>query len=373
MIQTDELSPELKNGLLRGYADASIEANLALRPQFISNDPAAGRKVLVDLENELRHCDQFAMSVAFVTMGGITPLLQTLKELEERKIPGKILTTDYLTFSDPKALEKLASLKNLEVRMYRIREKDGFHTKGYLFREGEIYRMIIGSSNMTQSAITTNKEWNTKLVGLKDGEVIADVLREFQVLWDAPETMRYEDFIEVYRRQYKEAKLIRLKQKEILRQHEIAAGEDIVSLAGYRLEPNSMQLQFIDALKELKKAGKRKALLISATGTGKTYAAAFAMRELHQKRVLFLVHREQIDAQAMESFRRVLGSGVSYGILSGNRKDTDADYIFATVQTMARDETLRAFDPHAFDTIIIDDDAIITLTRRSPETKAFAA
>ena len=201
MIQTDELSPELKNGLLRGYADASIEANLALRPQFISNDPAAGRKVLVDLENELRHCDQFAMSVAFVTMGGITPLLQTLKELEERKIPGKILTTDYLTFSDPKALEKLASLKNLEVRMYRIREKDGFHTKGYLFREGEIYRMIIGSSNMTQSAITTNKEWNTKLVGLKDGEVIADVLREFQVLWDAPETMRYEDFIEVYRRQ----------------------------------------------------------------------------------------------------------------------------------------------------------------------------
>jgi len=355
MIQTDELSPELKNGLLRGYADASIEANLALRPQFISNDPAAGRKVLVDLENELRHCDQFAMSVAFVTMGGITPLLQTLKELEERKIPGKILTTDYLTFSDPKALEKLASLKNLEVRMYRIREKDGFHTKGYLFREGEIYRMIIGSSNMTQSAITTNKEWNTKLVGLKDGEVIADVLREFQVLWDAPETMRYEDFIEVYRRQYKEAKLIRLKQKEILRQHEIAAGEDIVSLAGYRLEPNSMQLQFIDALKELKKAGKRKALLISATGTGKTYAAAFAMRELHQKRVLFLVHREQIDAQAMESFRRVLGSGVSYGILSGNRKDTDADYIFATVQTMARDETLRAFDPHAFDTIVIDE------------------
>ena len=73
-------SSELKNGLLRGYADASIEANLALRPQFIFNDPAAGRKVLVDLENELRRCDRFAMSVAFITMGGITPLLQTLKK-----------------------------------------------------------------------------------------------------------------------------------------------------------------------------------------------------------------------------------------------------------------------------------------------------
>ncbi|MEE8896898.1 MAG: DEAD/DEAH box helicase family protein [Eubacteriales bacterium] len=365
MTQMDDFSFELKNGLLRGYADASIEANLALRPQFISNDLAAGRKVLVDLENELRHCDQFAMSVAFITKGGITPLLQTLKELEERNIPGRILTTDYLTFSDPEALEKLASLTNLEVRMYRIREKTGFHTKGYLFREGEIYRMIIGSSNMTQSAITTNKEWNTKLVGLKDGEVIGDVLREFRELWDAPETMRYDDFIGDYRRQYKEAKLIRLKQKEILRQHEIAAHEDVVSLAGYRLEPNSMQLQFIDALKDLKKAGKRRALLISATGTGKTYAAAFAMRELHQKRVLFLVHREQIDAQAMESFRRVLGSSVTYGILSGNQKDTQADYIFATVQTLSRDETLHAFDPHDFDTIIIDDCEIIGLHRKA--------
>ncbi|MDD5859274.1 MAG: hypothetical protein PUC99_02910 [Eubacteriales bacterium] len=81
-------SSELKNGLLRGYADASIEANLALRPQFIFNDPAAGRKVLVDLENELRRCDRFAMSVAFVTMGGITPLLQTLKDL---KRAGKLM------------------------------------------------------------------------------------------------------------------------------------------------------------------------------------------------------------------------------------------------------------------------------------------
>ncbi|MCC6094411.1 MAG: DEAD/DEAH box helicase [Eubacterium sp.] len=349
------VSEELKNGLLRGYTDASIEANLALSPQFVSNDPESGRKVLVDIEDELRHCDQFAMSVAFVTTGGITPLLQTLRELEERNIPGKILTTDYLMFSDPQALEKLSNLRNIEVRMYRVLEKAGFHTKGYLFREGEIYRMIIGSSNMTLSAVTINKEWNTKLVGLKDGAVINSVLHEFRELWDAPETLRYEDFIDDYRQQFQEAKLLRRKQKEILRQHKIATDDDVVELQSYKLEPNSMQIKFIESLKNLKSAGEKKALLISATATGKTLAAAFAMRELQQRHVLFLVHREQIDKQAVKSFQRVLGKNVTYGILSGNEKNFHADYIFATVQTLVKDEILHSFKPDEFDSIIIDE------------------
>ena len=77
------------------------------------------------------------------------PLLQTLKELEQKNIPGKILTTDYLMFSDPEALSKLVSLKNIELRMFCTdSETGGFHTKGYIFKREEIYRIIIGSSNM---------------------------------------------------------------------------------------------------------------------------------------------------------------------------------------------------------------------------------
>ena len=105
---------EIDNGLKTAYVDSQWNSNLAYRPEFLSNDYKRGRKVLSSIEEELKKCDEFCISVAFITMSGITPLLQIFKELEEKNIPGKILTTDYLTFSDPKALEKLHSLKNIQ-------------------------------------------------------------------------------------------------------------------------------------------------------------------------------------------------------------------------------------------------------------------
>ena len=111
--------------------------------------------------------------MAFITMGGITPLLQTLKELEKKGIPGEILTTNYLNFSEPAALEKLHGLKNIVMKMYDVEAAgNGFHTKGYIFRKEEIYRIIIGSSNITSAALTKNHEWNTKFVFLKVQEKI---------------------------------------------------------------------------------------------------------------------------------------------------------------------------------------------------------
>ena len=82
-----------------------------------------------------------------------------------RGIPGEILTTNYLTFSEPRALEKLNSLSNITLKMFDTEEAaEGFHTKGYIFRKDEIYRIIIGSSNITSAALTSNREWNTKLI-----------------------------------------------------------------------------------------------------------------------------------------------------------------------------------------------------------------
>lgn len=104
---------ELKKGLNTAFIDATQNSNLAYRPQFVYNDNEKGQKVFSAIEDELRHCDEFAISVAFITRGGITPLLQTLKELEHKGIKGRILTTDYLCFSDPSALDTLAGLSNV--------------------------------------------------------------------------------------------------------------------------------------------------------------------------------------------------------------------------------------------------------------------
>lgn len=152
---------ELQNGLRVAYIDGSVAANQAYKPGFVSNNPEEGKKVISSIEEELLRCEQFQISVAFITMGGVTPLLQTLKELEEKGIPGQILTTNYLNFSEPKALEKLNGLKNITLKMYDVETaQEGFHTKGYIFKKEEIYRIILGSSNMTAAALTVNKEWN---------------------------------------------------------------------------------------------------------------------------------------------------------------------------------------------------------------------
>lgn len=100
---------ELYSGYKTAYIDSSLASNVAYRPQFISNNYKEGKKVLAYVEDELLVCDHFRISVAFITMGGITPLLQTLKELERRGISGEILTTNYLNFSEPEALQKLHS------------------------------------------------------------------------------------------------------------------------------------------------------------------------------------------------------------------------------------------------------------------------
>ena len=339
----------LEQGLTQAFVNGRNTSNLAYKPEFVSNDYTQGKKVISSIETELKKCDEFFISVAFITLGGITPLLQVLKDLEAKNIPGKILTTDYLTFSDPKALEKLAQLKNIEIKMYRTKNHDeGFHTKGYIFRQEEMYRIIIGSSNMTMSALTKNKEWNTKLVATEQGEFTKEVLNEFKMLWNSPNSLEFDEFIDDYKEEYRRNKIID-KQKKIARE------EEIPSLETYKLQPNSMQVGFINELEKIYNEGKDKALLISATGTGKTYASAFAMRELGFKKVLFLVHRNQIAKQAMKSYRKVFGGTVTTGQVTGKHADYDKDYIFATVQTISKLENLQRFEPDHFDAIVVDE------------------
>lgn len=347
---------QLQEGLTTAYIDGTAAANLAYKPAFVSNNPEEGKKVISVIEDELMKCDQFQISVAFITMGGITPLLQTLKELEKRQIPGQILTTNYLNFSEPRALKKLQELSNVTLKMYDVDRADlGFHTKGYIFKKEEIYRIIIGSSNITSAALTKNKEWNTKIVSTEQGEITMEIVKEFHQLWDSKYALFYDDFYENYKQKYEIIK----KQREIAKQDEISSTEK------YKLEPNSMQVGFITNLRRIVDAGENRALLISATGTGKMYASAFAMRELGFKRVLFLVHRSTLAKQVLTSFRKVFEDKKSMGIVGAGYSDYEADYIFAMVETLHKADNLRKFD-----CIVLDEYDIIGQVKRRPILKA---
>ena len=336
----------VRDGLETAYIDGNIVSEISYKPGFVSNNHREGKKVISVIESELLKCDKFQISVAFITLGGVTPLLQTLKELERKGVPGEILTSNYLDFSEPLALEKLHSLKNIKIRMYDTRfANNGFHTKGYIFREEEIYRIIIGSSNITSAALTTNREWNTKLVSTAQGEMTEDILREFDELWNSEYALDYDVFYEEYKQRYD---IIKAQRK-------IASEGNVTSLERYKLKPNSMQVRFIANLKAILENDEKRALLISATGTGKTYASAFAMRELGFKRVLFLVHRASLAVQAKKSYQRVFGSTISVGLVGAGYHEYDRDYIFATVETLNRDEHLQMYDPAEFDCIILDE------------------
>lgn len=337
---------QIEEGARTAFIDSSYYSNLAFRPQFVSNNHKEGKKVISLIEDELMICGSFQISVAFITMGGITPLLQTFKELEKRGIPGEILTTNYLNFSEPDALEKLSGLKNITLKMYDVEAAgEGFHTKGYIFKKDEIYRIIIGSSNITSAALTSNREWNTRIVSTERGEYVQEILIEFNELWNSKYTLNFDEFFELYKERYKIVK----KQREIARQ------EEIPSVEKYKLTPNNMQVGFIANLRKILDRGEERALLISATGTGKTYASAFAMRELGFKRVLFLVHRGQLAKQTKKSYERVFDKSVSMGLVGAGHNDYDKDYVFATVQTLNRDTHLFQYQPDAFDCIILDE------------------
>lgn len=336
----------MKEGFATAYIDGSVASEIIYRPQFISNDHKQGKKVLSSIEDELLSCDQFQISVAFITLGGITPLLQTLRELEAKGIKGEILTTNYLNFSEPRALKKLNDFSNITLKMYDVdAAEEGFHTKGYIFKKEEIYRIIIGSSNITRTALTTNREWNTRLISTEEGEVAKNVIDEFRELWNSKYTLIFDDFYEKYKEKY----------QIIKEQRKIASQEAIPSIEQYRLQPNSMQIEFITNLRKILESGQKRALLISATGTGKTYASAFALRELEFKRVLFLVHRGQIAKQALESYRKVFSSNIYMGMVTGKYQKYDADFIFATMQTLSKDEVLKKYSKDAFDAIVIDE------------------
>ena len=341
-----EIVNEIKQGFETAYIDGTVVSNLEYKPSFISNNPSDGKKVISSIDEELLRCEKFQISVAFITMGGLTPLLQTLKELEQRQIPGEILTTNYLNFSEPMALEKLNQLNNIKIKMYDVESSiDGFHTKGYIFKKSEIYRIILGSSNITGAALTSNIEWNAKIISTENGEIANQIVNEFNDLWNSKYSLEFDEFYEIYKARY-----------EIIKHQREEAKKDLIpSFEKYTLKPNSMQEEFIVNLRKIMEKGEKRALLISATGTGKTYASAFAMRESGFKRVLFIVHRAQLAKQAKKSFEKVFNKSISMGIVGDGKHEYDRDFVFAMVETLNRDEHLFKYEKNTFDCIILDE------------------
>ena len=159
---------------MQNTAGGNINSSV-LQPKFIFNDYNSGFNLLTELQKELISCEEFYFSVAFITQSGLICLKEVLAHLNKKNIKGCILTTDYLCFTEPKALRELQQFANLEIRIYT---QGNFHTKGYIFRHADYYSLIIGSSNLTQGALKANKEWNLKVSSTEQEAFCRDTLQE---------------------------------------------------------------------------------------------------------------------------------------------------------------------------------------------------
>ncbi|MGL6120997.1 MAG: phospholipase D-like domain-containing protein, partial [Fusobacteriaceae bacterium] len=151
---------ELLESLKTGFIDKTILSKDEYKPQILINNKQKNIKVLTTIERELKNCDEFWFSVAFVTKSGVATLINTFEQLKNKGIRGKILVSQYLNFTEPEALKTLLKFENIELK---IAVKNDYHAKGYLFKKNENYNLIIGSSNFTATAFSTNTEWNLKV------------------------------------------------------------------------------------------------------------------------------------------------------------------------------------------------------------------
>lgn len=339
MQTQDYLAQELQQSLASALIDDKINSLPDLQPQIIYNDYNNGSNLLVELLQELQTCKRFYFAIAFITQSGLICLKECLKLLQEKNITGDILTTDYLYFNQPKALQELQQYPNLNIRIYT---KENFHIKGYIFEQNDYYTLIVGSNNLTQTALKANKEWSLKINSLANGALINNTLSQFQQMWQ--EAMPLTN---IWLKQYatKYHSLQKLKRQFATAQENISTND---------ITPNKMQQEALKALEKLQQDNKHKALLISATGTGKTYLSAFAVKKANPKRLLFLAHREQILKQACKTFAKIIPD-IQYGILSANHKDFHKPYLFATINMLSKEENLTQFAPTHFDYIIIDE------------------
>lgn len=326
--------------------------------QFIANKN--DRTFFDSLASNLKNCSAFKMSVAFISWGGIQNFFPMLDDLEKRNIKGQILTTTYKDFTTPEVLEKLHTYKNIELKIYVPNtDKDGFHTKGYLFQKDNNWTILIGSSNITHRALRTNQEWNvleSEDLQQNDepGSFSKSVLEEFEELWNSPFAEEYsDDFLIAYRDYLVKNKNHQNQIKEA-RKHTFFAYKHHKNTNDEVIKPNRMQQEAIANLAKFRNAGIKKALAIAATGSGKTFMACFDVMQFKPKHMLFIVHRDNILQKSCESFKQILLEDDSnFGFYNGSEKIPESKYVFASTNTLIRH--YQEFDKNEFDYIILDE------------------
>ncbi|MGG7176393.1 DEAD/DEAH box helicase family protein [Clostridium paraputrificum] len=323
-----------------------VEKEIALEGNSLSNVITGGDKnyLYYRLKESFKNAQKIDIIVSFLMESGVKLILKDLKAALDRGVEIRILTGNYLKITQPQALYLLKrELKNkIDLRFYNVPNKS-FHPKAYMFHglvDSEIY---VGSSNISYGALTNSIEWNYRFLESQNKE-------DYDTFYNTFEDLFYNHSLEIT------DEVLRDYSKSWTRPNvykDIEEKEEESKVKGI-FEPRGAQIEAIYSLEQAREEGLDKALVVAATGIGKTYLAAFD--SLKYKRVLFVAHREEIIKQAAQSFKNVR-KNEEVGFFYGNTKDTDKDLIFALVQTLGKSDYLKDeyFPRDYFDYIVVDE------------------
>lgn len=311
----------------------------------------------------MRHASGIYVMTSFIMQSGVRLLAPHLKSAIDRGAEVKVLAGDYLFVTQPEGLRLLCGIDNrIEARLWRSRGTS-FHPKAYLFDydfgEG---LLIVGSSNFSMSAMKMGMEWNLAMNAKIEPYTFQVALDKFMQNFYHESTMplnehsitNYEDEYRLRHRQNPEFTQLVERMEEADYRADMMKDNQELESSGHEkvISPRFAQLEALEALDRTLEEGYEKAMVVMATGLGKTYLAGFLARRF--ERVLFLAHREEILHQAKASFARILPDR-SFGLYNGVSKDGDSDCVFASIYTLGIKKHRESFPVDAFDLIVVDE------------------
>lgn len=283
--------------------------------------------------------EETRLLAAFIQPSGLDMLAEEISDALARGARIRVLTGDYKHITSSDALRTLLEWtrehERFEARLYQCADGVSFHPKAYLFERAGVGVGYIGSSNVSRLAMGSGVEWNLRTLASWNSPEFAEAAKRFDGLFNSERTATLtKELIDAYEK--------------------IAKVPFAPEPRGPRPEPHRIQEEALAALEASRSDGARRAMVVMATGLGKTYLAAFDVEQVHAKRVLFVAHREEILKQALVSWQRIFPERY-VGLYVGDQKDADADILFASVQSLSRKSSLKQFPADHFDYIVVDE------------------
>ncbi|ADC46629.1 DEAD/DEAH box helicase domain-containing protein [Methanobrevibacter ruminantium M1] len=310
---------------------------------FTGNNPELYNR----LKSSINNAESIDIIVSFLMESGVKLIINDLKEAISKGVEIRILTGNYLNITQPQALYLLRKELgyNLDLRFYNVANKS-FHPKAYIFHNESDSEIYIGSSNLSKGALTDSIEWNYHFKRSKNLEDFDSFYQNFEDLFYNQSTIVDDEALRDYSKKWTKPRFP-VKEAESIEEYTQTPSETL-------FEPRGPQIEALYALERSREEGFDKALVVAATGIGKTYLAAFD--SIKYKKVLFIAHREEIIKQAAKSFKNVFPTK-TIGFFYNQHKQTDKDMIFSLVQTLGKSSYLNDsyFKRDEFDYIVVDE------------------